>query len=335
MPLFHRGTPRDETKVAASAAALGGLIVVSCAQDYDGGVRVWNVATGEQLISFNSVVTHEESCALLPDGSCALVLDSMEVAVLDLVTGEEAGRIGLPEAAIQCFALSPDGTRLLLGDNRGQVSLWDVTAGKLLGTVGTHGDEKTVWDCAISPDDSFLVSAGDDGTVKIWEPQSGELRHSLEYEGVMQCDAGLGAVAASDAGFGGVRIWDSTSGVEKLHVGGWGPFAVTRDGARLVVDTGVLHQRGTIVVWDFTTGAETRRLEYLPLEQYPLRYPGLEGGHEAFCCAVEPEGHVLVTGHGDGVLRIWDLDSGSVLHVIEAHADAIHACAVGRFAPAS
>jgi WD40 repeat protein len=44
--------------------------------------------------------------------------------------------------------------------------------------------------------------------------------------------------------------------------------------------------------------------------------------------AAAPDGSLLVSASEDGILKVWDLEAGRVLHTLDAHADWVHAVAV-------
>jgi len=92
------------------------------------------------------------------------------------------------------FTFSPDGKTIAGGTgvvgvssgNRksqqgGDVLLWNARSGKLLRSLGQHGD--SVWWVAFSQDGRTLVSASrGDGMIKIWQMPAGRLRHTLKID---------------------------------------------------------------------------------------------------------------------------------------------------------
>ena len=81
------------------------------------------------------------------------------------------------------MATVPHG-RFVTGDLGGQVSLWDMAAGKRLATGKEHG--RFVAALAVSPDGKLAASSDFDGTVRLWKLADGQSRQEgdSENEGV-------------------------------------------------------------------------------------------------------------------------------------------------------
>ncbi len=45
-------------------------------------------------------------------------------------------------------------------------------------------------------------------------------------------------------------------------------------------------------------------------------------------CAIAPDGRLIVSGHADGALKLWDVETGQKLAAVEAHAEAVRGCSV-------
>jgi WD40 repeat protein/serine/threonine protein kinase len=61
---------------------------------------------------------------------------------------------------------SPDGQRLLAGDEDGTIFFWDASRGQQTLTLQGHG--RKVTGMAFGPDGNFLISSGKDGWVRVW-----------------------------------------------------------------------------------------------------------------------------------------------------------------------
>jgi WD40 repeat protein/serine/threonine protein kinase len=134
----------------------------------DSTVRLWNVATGEQLEA--SPLHHAgfaDGVAFSPDGlQLASAGLDQTVKVWDTATWRERRTFHDPTGGVQSLAWSPDGKRLAWGGTDSTVKIGDLESGTILHTLRGH----TGWveSVAFSPDGHWIASASLDGTVKIW-----------------------------------------------------------------------------------------------------------------------------------------------------------------------
>jgi len=71
---------------------------------------------------------------------------------------------------VTCLAASPDGKMLASADDKGDVIVWDLAAGRLIKRLRGHA-RGGVWALDWSVESSVLASGGMDGTVRIWDVQ--------------------------------------------------------------------------------------------------------------------------------------------------------------------
>src|SRR5262249_42343536 len=99
--------------------------------DFGWRVRVWDVATGEQLHNLPGPTSGGVVAAALPADGAGLV--SLEVdgqlRAWDLATGTESRQVKVGDA-VAGAAFAPDG-KLLAVEVDGDLLLWDVAAGKV------------------------------------------------------------------------------------------------------------------------------------------------------------------------------------------------------------
>jgi hypothetical protein len=143
-----------------------GQRVVSCSLDQT--VRVWDAATGQELLTLKGDIGRAESVCFSPDGRwLASGCPDHAVHILDAATGRELLTLKGHTGRVSCVRFSPDGRRLASAGWDDTVRIWDAATGQELLILKGH-TEAIHW-LSFSWDGRQLASAGIDGTVHIWE----------------------------------------------------------------------------------------------------------------------------------------------------------------------
>jgi WD40 repeat protein len=273
----------------------------------DNTVRVFDIASQEELFRTDRHLNHPNRVVFTPDGKrlvthCAF----RNPRVYDL----DAYRQVLQNTSYwaETFALSPDGTVGALGMSGGDVVLFDVRTGKDLRTL--RGHQTFVNSVAFSPDGTRLASAGRDKAIRLWDVRQGTLLRTLVgHTGAVSCLAFApdGRTLASGAGDrtlkfwdladvpparqlalprnGEVRCWQYLKGSRRLLIGGWwfggGPERTT----------------GLLDLWDLETGSVERTI-------------GPHGPHVTDF-ALSADERWLVTASDEGTAKLWDFAAGT------------------------
>jgi WD40 repeat protein len=269
------------------------------------------------------------SCATVsPDGkSVALGSSTGTVQIWDW-TADKDGKKMRPVgqlAELRSLAFSGDGKTLAAG-GRGAIRLWEVAAGQLRGFRAGHLEG--VVSGVYTPDGRTVLTAGWDEMLRVWDATTGkELREMVipqaEPKRMGEGIAELRRLAVSPdgklvavRGFGGVTIWDLTTGKE-LHRFPAYSVSFSPDGKHIAcggLDAGdPAKDVGIIRLYDAITGKEQRALR----------------GHHSTVHALTftPDGKTLISrtmsyidgldrllkdtdSKEMGLVRVWDVETG-------------------------
>jgi hypothetical protein len=154
--------------------------------DHEGLLKIWDLNTGVEVFSCDSVSACVWSVAFSRDGRhLAAAIGNFittgghsiipgEVRVWDIITGQEIYSLRGHRDCVWSVSFSPDGKRLASAAgpyawpaNPGEVKIWDMNTGLEVCTLRGHSE--AVYSVAFSPCGRRLATASADGTVKIWD----------------------------------------------------------------------------------------------------------------------------------------------------------------------
>jgi WD40 repeat protein len=274
-------------------------------------VKVLEVATGRELLSFNSSIGELSATVFSSDDRQLLLATRRgEVESFDLRTKFVAVLPITHEGRITRMVFSPNGKWLATASEDRTVKLWEVGTWRLLATIKGHG--AAVYALAWSQDGKRIVTGGDDKQVKVWE-----------VENVIQFDKGFEgtrvrsylAAAFSQSGEllafglthdGKQKILNAPAGRELLTLEGADGepvFAVFSRYAELVAAGG---KNNAITVWNVGTGKKVGTLF------------GREKSDFARAADFSPDGKKLVFRHDDRTLKVWETATGRDVATLES-----------------
>jgi WD40 repeat protein/DNA-binding SARP family transcriptional activator len=282
----------------------------------DATVRIRDARTGETVHVLDQLVGVARSLAWSPDSDrlAAAGVDGA-VYVFDVTAGAVEPAFALAggaTGAINGLAFSPDGTRLLSGqENIAAVTVWDIGTGGDAEVANLPANPSTWSDAAFTPD-GHVATTSDEGSVAVWDTSDqSEVQRLVPAEPGRSPDAVReitispdGTMLAAGGGFT-ARLWDLGTG-EELFDEAPGGFlhrpAFSQDHQRLAfaADSGVAVVGLDGVVLAFR-GAEPDR----PLLSGPKFAPG---GRVVSVVEANP----TPGGATDGRLLLWDWEADTV-----------------------
>ncbi len=242
----HRGSVRS---VAWSSS--GGPLATG---SEDGGVRVWDGASGEMLREMRGTGGRVWSVAWSSSGG-QLATGSSDgvVRVWDGASGEMLREMRGTRDRVLSVAWSSGG-QLATGSEVGVVRVWDGASGEMLREMSGRGG--SVWSVAWSSGGQ-LATGSEDGVVRVWDGASGEMLREMRGTGGRVWSvawSSSGGQLATGSEDGVVRVWDGASGELLREMGGTGgsvlSVAWSSSGGQLATGS----SDGGVRVWDGASG---------------------------------------------------------------------------------
>jgi WD40 repeat protein len=290
-----------------------GKRIVSGSQD--GTARVWDAATGQEVVRFNGHTLCVYAVAVSPDGSRVLSgsgwpgdgtpssAKQWRLCLWDLATGKELQRLEGPVDVVTSVAFSADGRRALIGKYSGEIILWDVAAWREIKRLATT---PRLWCAQFSPDGRQAVAGSGHGidegvehpgSLSLFDLSSGsEPTHFAGHrQGVWRAVfSPTGQQIATAGGDGMIRLWNAGTGalVHEFDLSDVSTsIAYAPSGRRLL--TGNYGTGTTVRLWNLET----------------MREMASFGGHTSGvqAVAISRDGRWAASGSHDCAVRLWEL----------------------------
>lgn len=215
---------------------------------------------------------------------------------------------------LSCLAVSPDGGRIAVGLESGEILVWDGISFKTICRL--EAMTQPINSISLSPDGQVLISACWDEKVGKWDSGSGKLLQELVHRtpvGVVTCSSSRDIFAAGTS-CGQVDIWsgynERSTRLYTLssHQSCILSLAFSNDGRTLVSGS----EGECIIVWD--------------TDSWTSRCVLGDDGDTARSLAVSGDGHIVTSVHHNSPLSIWR--DATLQYRLNAHTKAITAVAM-------
>ena len=269
------------------------------AGDRSGAVRVWDLASGRELVR---LAAHGDSISRVrfsPDGLRLVTADiGGNLAIWELGTGRPVARFA-HDGEVTAAWFGPGGDRLLTASRDRSAIVWDARTGAVLATLAGHAAaiNQAVW----SPDGSTIATASDDATAILWDASSGRrldrrLGQRAPLFDVAFDPAGRRMATASMDGSARVFSAEPTHRITPLagHTRPVKSVEFAPGGAHLVTGS----DDGSARIWDARTGRELLALAH---------------GTDVLAARFDPAGARIATAGFGGLIRLWDARTGRPL----------------------
>ena len=230
------------------------------------------------------------------------------LVVRDLKSGADSSFSDSRLGEVQTVAVDPRGEFLVCGDSQGEVCLWRVHDGQLLGS--DHSQLGRIDAIAISPTRSWIATVSRDGTISLRDTQTGRERRKLAIPSVSAVeflqDGRLLAVAINS---GEILLYD----VDSLEpISAWVGHqhwvrCLAVDHRQHLMLSGSADQ--TIGVWDTRQVAE--------LSSVTLN------SDRILSVAMSANGYSAASANQSGEVSLWDVSTGRVRWRSGVHGDEV------------
>jgi WD40 repeat protein/serine/threonine protein kinase len=279
---------QDETQILTGSA--------------DGTVRLWEVASGEEL--WRITAGRPNMASWSPDFKSILLINEKDTLVKMWDFDSHAERFSLNikdlkgklDLNINTWnPWSPSSEFFLLYTTQGKVYVFDTLTGHLLNTLSNH--QGIVSQAFWSPDGELIATSGlEDSKIIIWSAETGKelytLQPGFEDEKVIFANWSPFGDRFAIRGLGGAKVYESVTGKQLLNLKipqvwvqcvNWSPDSA------LIITTG--KHDGIARVWDAESGMELSTIEGLV---------------QAYGANWSPSGNYAIVAGADGIVHLWE-----------------------------
>jgi WD40 repeat protein/serine/threonine protein kinase len=226
-------------------------LLASGADDHT--VKIWDLADNKELATLKGHTTAIQGLAFHPTlRRLAAVAQDHSVRVWNL--DDSKLFFLLPKESANCAVFSPDGQHLVLGRDKGVISIHDAETGAEQKQSRLSAGEKPITALAFDADGQWLASGAEDLLI-LWDFAARKKRrplrgHSHPVNGLAFSPDGRRLASATNDGV--LRLWDTESTEELFlwrHAGSLTSVAFNHDGSELIAGHHRRFQSGGVSLW--------------------------------------------------------------------------------------
>lgn len=297
---------------------------------HDGLVAVFDTSDGRLLHSLRGHTEEVTVVEFSPDGT-RIASGSWDgiVKIWDAGTGQELHTLMRRHASwISTIVFSRGGLRFITLSGEHEldwatdktIRLWDVKSGDLVHELKGH--TTSVCSATFNSDGTRIVSASRDGTVKVWNANSGAHIRTLLAHSEGRCHAefspnrGNVRLVSSSSADETVKVWDAEGRVCLFELSGISG-EVTFDATGKEIQSWNVDSDGNLRVQRWK--ATPRSAPFVISEAHTFHV-----GAAIF----SGDGRQIVSGGGDCVVKVWDAESGELVHTLVGHSNSVTSIAI-------
>jgi WD40 repeat protein/serine/threonine protein kinase len=286
----------------------------------DGHVLLWDMKAGIPPLRLNG----RPPIAFHPQGTTLASMneEGNRVVFWDL-TASLASEAGIIKGSLGDFTnpvleitYSPDGTRLATGSLDGSTWVWSINSESWEKLLDLPGHIGAIWDISFSTDGQSMLTASVDGSVRSWDispfNNAGMLVLSGHGDRLTRVAIEPNGKYLATAGYdGNVKVWTLPDGQELFtlaaHTGPVWDITFSPDGLSLAT----AGADNTAKVWDLRASlASPDSAARLEISGHMNQSNSLSSQPGIRQVAFSPDGTRLLTAGADGMVKLWEIETG-------------------------
>jgi WD40 repeat protein len=292
---------------------------------FDGLIKLWNIQTGNCLETFDEHTGIVWSVSFSPDGrTLASGSQDNSIRLWDIHLGKCLKILHGHTSPVRSVSFNPDGSILASGSDDCDIRLWDINKGICIKTLTGHDDR--VCSVRFSPDGKTLASSSIDHFVRLWDVSKGTCIRTFDghKDSVWSvCFSSDGQTIATSSNDSSIRLWNVQEGtcVKILQGHTSEVYSVVFSPDDQILFSASRDSR--LCFWDVSKGMCVRTLQGHVSGVRSISFNPVCLRHAYSERAASPEGidYLLATGSFDGLVQLWDVESGYSTKTLLGHTD--------------